>query len=492
MQVNKVGEQNLFRLFGHFSVAALFFAGTLFASSFEDFKKSQDAAFASYKDKRDAEFKKHLDAEWKEYVAKQTSPFYEKPKPKNIAPTTSKPIKSVGPKIRVIVPKPEPIVVDVEPKPIVVDAKPKPDVKDVNFDFYGSRLGFNIDDSIKEATYFPQNQQGIGKFFDVLATSEYEYLVESIQRVAKDMELNDWGVYLLVNKLGAEIYSNADNRNLFNWFVFNKLGYSVKVGISNRRVITMFYSQKTIYSKSSYLFSGKKYYVMERALSSLSSSVYSYPQEYPNATKALDLSMHKLPKLAQNAKSRDLGFNQYGKKYSVKYSYNQNLIDFMATYPQADYDTYFNAPLEAKTYEDISKELKKHIDGMQASKAINFVLKFVQKAFKYKTDSEQFGLEKVMFAQETLYFESSDCEDRAVLFAYLVKNIFKIGVVGVKYKDHMSTALYIPISGDTVEANGRRFVIADPTYVNANVGQNMPKYRRVKPDNFIVVKNQTD
>jgi hypothetical protein len=161
----------------------------------------------------------------------------------------------------------------------------------------------------------------------------------------------------------------------------------------------------------------------------------------------------------------------------------------MATYPQADYDTFFNAPLEQRTYESIAKELKKIIDGKKASEAMNIVLSFVQKSFDYQRDDEQFGREKVMFAQETLYFDKSDCEDRSVLFAYLMKELFGVNVVGVKYKDHMATALYIPLEGDKVKYGAREYVVADPTYINANIGQSMPKYKPLKPESFITVQN---
>lgn len=144
--------------------------------------------------------------------------------------------------------------------------------------------------------------------------------------------------------------------------------------------------------------------------------------------------------------------------------------------------------MQEQTYKSIAKDLKRYIDGKHSSVAINFVLNFVQKAFVYEVDQEQFGREKVMFAEETLYYKKSDCEDRAILFSYLVKELFGISVIGVKYSDHMTTALYIPMKGDSVQANRRRFVIADPTYINANVGQSMPRYQSKIPQSFIVVK----
>jgi hypothetical protein len=132
--------------------------------------------------------------------------------------------------------------------------------------------------------------------------------------------------------------------------------------------------------------------------------------------------------------------------------------------------------------------IKKYIDGKKASEAMNFVLSFVQKSFKYEQDNKQFGKEKVMFAQETLYFEKSDCEDRAVLFSYLIKELFDVSVIGVKYEDHMATALYIPLDGEKVKSGSREFVIADPTYINAIIGETMPKYRSIQPQSYIIVK----
>ena len=163
----------------------------------------------------------------------------------------------------------------------------------------------------------------------------------------------------------------------------------------------------------------------------------------------------------------------------------------MATYPQADYETYFNAPVDEMSYATIARDIKKYIDGKKASEGLNFVLSFVQNAFVYERDNQQFGREKVMFAQETLYFKKSDCEDRAILFAYLVKELFGYSVVGVKYKDHMATALYIPLAGDSVKVGRKKYVIADPTYINANIGQSMPKYRSVRPENFITLRPKT-
>lgn len=486
MQQNKVGELNFYKQFGLCSLALLLTSvlTSLSAETFADFKRTQSASFKEYKDEKDKAFNRYLKSEWEAYKEQELQHLYEKPKPKTILPKNSTRIKSVGPRITIsIKPPSEQVVVKKEPK---VKAE-KFETKDISFDFFGSSVGFNIPSNIQNAKFYPLAQEGISNFFDSVVTTDYPYLIEDIQKVSKNMNLNDWGIYLLVTKLSKAIYQNEDDAKLFSWIIFNKLGYSVRVGIANRKVVLMFNSDKVIYAAPNYTINNKKFYVLSNDSKSRIGRIYTYKNNYPDSDKPLDLSLKTLPNFKEDMQSKILSYKQRGEKYQVSYEYNKNLIDFMATYPQADYETFFNAPIEPKSYETIAMGLKKYIDDKKASEAINFVLNFVQNAFKYETDFEQFGHEKVMFAQETLYYDKSDCEDRAVLFAYLVKKLFRVGVIGIKYKDHMATALYIPMNGDSVKLGSRKFVIADPTYVNANIGQSMPKYRSIKPERFIVV-----
>jgi len=488
VQQNKDGEVVLYKRFGLFSLVVLLSATLSYAGSFEDFKRTQSQSFSKYKDERDNAFNKYLKAQWQAYNIQKDKVLYEKPKPKVLPKASKKQIISVGPKVNIKVIKKIPLTQI--PKIIIITKKEKIKVvkKDIEIDFFGSRYEFNIPTKLKKSNFFPRNKKGVTNFFDGAAGSDYKELLTDIKKTKEDLDLNDWALYLLIEKISIKAYNSRDNANLFSWFIFNKLGYSVKVGLANKHIVVLYYSQKSIYSTPSYNFNKKKYYVIANYAKGTVGRLYSYPQNYPDSNAPLDLSLNTLPKFKDNMKYKDLSFKEYGKKYNIGFNYNQNIIDFLATYPQADYETYFNAPIEKSTYREIATKLKEYVDGKKMSEAMNFVLHFVQKSFKYQRDDEQFGREKVMFAYETLYYDKSDCEDRAILFSYLAKALFDVSVVGIKYKDHMSTGLYIPMNGDSVKSSSRRFVVADPTYINANIGQNMPKYRSIRPESFIVVK----
>jgi hypothetical protein len=123
------------------------------------------------------------------------------------------------------------------------------------------------------------------------------------------------------------------------------------------------------------------------------------------------------------------------------------------------------------------------MEGMSQLDAVNFLLKLVQTSFKYKTDDDQFGIENYLFPEETLHYRYSDCEDRSVLFAWLVKNLIGLDVVGLDFPGHVAAAVHFTdkVNGDAVTYNGKKYIVTDPTYINAVAGMTMPQYKSNKP-----------
>ena len=77
----------------------------------------------------------------------------------------------------------------------------------------------------------------------------------------------------------------------------------------------------------------------------------------------------------------------------------------------------------------------------------------------------------------------SDCEDRAILYSWLVRNLLGFEATLLKYPNHVATA--VNIEG---EAKGAHISIGDapsagcdPSYVGAQIGEYMPAYRGYTP-----------
>ena len=104
----------------------------------------------------------------------------------------------------------------------------------------------------------------------------------------------------------------------------------------------------------------------------------------------------------------------------------------------------------------------------------------MQTAFDYRTDDEQFGQERPLFADETLYYPYSDCEDRAILYAVLVRDLLGLDVVLLHYPGHLATAVCFgdDTPGDYMSIGGRKYIVCDPTYIGAPIGLAMPQYKQ--------------
>jgi len=478
---NKDGEQKLFNQFGLFSLLLVTAFSYVQAGDFEDFKRVQNAAFSEYKDKQDTAFESYLKSQWSEYHSFISPALYKEAKPKVMPPAQKTEVLPRGPNIHLKilkVPKKE------QPAPIIQTKQ------GTLIEYFGSALRLSVDTKIKRAHFYPQNRDGIINSFSIFASSDYSTLLYEIKDISAKMKLNDWGLYLLVQKIANKTFYDLDESKLFSWFLLNKLGYDTRIGLRDEHLVLLSRTKQLVYGSVKYTIDNKAYYILSSALSNKEQlgAVYTYAHSYPNAVKAVDFTLKSLPNFAQKDESKIRKFSFMQKEYAVSYQYNRNIIDFMKTYPQVSYEVYFNAPLQEKTYRDIELCIKPYLDGKKMNFGINFILRFVQTAFKYERDNEQFGKEKVMFAQETLFYNRSDCEDRATLYAALIKRLFGISVVGVKYANHMATALYIPLKGDSVKVKGRRYVVADPTYMDANVGESMPKYRSIIPESFIYLR----
>ncbi|NJO01779.1 MAG: hypothetical protein HC880_08900 [Bacteroidia bacterium] len=148
-------------------------------------------------------------------------------------------------------------------------------------------------------------------------------------------------------------------------------------------------------------------------------------------------------------------------------------------YPLTDLDVFFNAPPTEGAASALRDALTPHLKDKTEKQAADFLLRFVQNAFAYQTDQDQFGREKTFFMEEVLYYPYADCEDRSVFYAYLVRELLGLEVVGLDYPGHVATAVHFtePLNGDYLEWNGKKYLICDPTYLNAEVGQAMDIFR---------------
>jgi hypothetical protein len=173
---------------------------------------------------------------------------------------------------------------------------------------------------------------------------------------------------------------------------------------------------------------------------------------------------------------------------SVQVAVNRNVMDFMDSYPHCRHDNYVYMGLSESTKQAIYPVMRKAIEGKSLSVAADMLLNFMHTAFNYQSDIQQFGRERPFFGDESFWFLYNDCEDRAILYSILVRDLLGIDAVLLEYPGHMSTAIALPmeVRGNYLIIEGKRYLLCDPTYIGSHIGEVPEKYQSVNPKVIII------
>lgn len=449
-------------------------------SGFSKFIDEVKGGFQEFKNHQDREFYEYLKDSWEEFKSFSAIKRDERPKI-NKAPIVRENVKLKLNKEKVKVVNEINYVNENNTGVSEISQTSKEfEVENDGLLFYGLNLSINLKGYGRLLT-LPINGEKIAESWKKLATSDTDILIKQIMYNGKKQNFSDWAYFKLVKSISDFVYNNNYNdRVLFSWFLLSKLGYDVKIGYNKEKVFLMVPSNQMIYGAQFFSFNGVRYYILFSDGSNIG-ALYSYQGRHSDAGKILFLD------IKDNVKSkfakRDLSFVYEGKRYNMEVEYDFFNVIFYSDFPQTELSVYYNADVSRHLVNTIVDSMKNLVRGRSEAEAVNIILRFVQTAFKYKTDQDQFGYEKYFLPDETLHYPYSDCEDRSILFSYLVKNILGLKVVLLEYPGHIATAVKFndPVSGDRLRIENEIYVICDPTYINANIGMAMPQFKNVLP-----------
>ena len=390
--------------------------------------------------------------------------------------------------------KPQPVAPKAEPttpaKPQATPVKPQPKPKakpamqsSLQKEFYSSvainycNTKLYIDASMKGVINITSSQEcAVADGYEALCRSNYKPLIANCQQAQKDFRLNDWGVFLFV-KTAAEALCNDENSCIvMQQFLLNELGYRAKMARrGDRNQLLLFVATDCmVYGHPYFTKEGLNYYNIN---GTEACTFYMCNQDSKKAKTPVAMRLNNVPALNSGVVSRQRT-NKAG-NVSVSVNVSKSLMDFYASMPQCDYGVYAKAPVAGSLAQEVLGTLRPLVQGKSEVDAANLLLNFVQTGFKYATDEEQFGFEKPFFVEELFYYPACDCEDRSVLFGWLVRELLGLDVVYLDYPNHIATAVQFKgdVKGDFLTVDGKRYTVCDPTYIGASIGMTMPNLR---------------
>ena len=302
-----------------------------------------------------------------------------------------------------------------------------------------------------------------------------------IAKFAKDILLNDWGCLYLLILASEKYYPEMNSRVLFVWMTMLKHGFDVRIAHDASTVFLLVNFGNRIFNKLYVNISNQRYYVytFPRQPEPMT-DINSYEAVYPKLVKPVSLVIDQLPGLTGQTFYRKLIFTHD----TVFLSITLPLIEFMNAYPDCELPVYFNAPASDKAMKSMDKLLLPTLTGKSETEKVAIILSLVQKSMPYKIDEAQFGKENYLFADETLYYPFSDCEDRVILLSKLIERYTGLSSIGLDYSEHVSLGIKFtkPIQGDFVDFKGEKYYICDPTYIGAKIGMAMDFMKNENPE----------
>ena len=456
-------------------------------NSFDEFRQRQQASFNQFKSDRQAEFdefRRRVTAEYAEFMRKQWTefPVQEAEQPKKepeVKPIThpqdaidTKPVEINIKPVVVVIPQPEPT-----PEPIA-PVKPKEEpFKRVSVNYYGTiaTVGFPQNDPLHIAAL---NENAIADAWQQLSQPQYDITVKTAVDARNAANLCDWGYMQMLKAVCEKQYGKTNEAVLAQAWLMVQSGYRIRLGMANNKLYMLVASDYDIFDYVYYTLDGFKFYLISSdPCKSMQITQAKYGKE-----RSLSMQIAKLPKLNSEPTPKRSFSSRKGVTTSA--SVNRNLIDFFDNYPQAcvsgkqttRWAAYANTPLDKSVKDMLYPPLKRTIEGMSEREAVGILLNWVQTAFEYKYDDEVWGHDRAFFAQETLFYPYCDCEDRSILFSRLVRDLVGLDVVLLYYPGHLAAAVAFNSEekGDYLTYNKRKYIVCDPTYINAGIGRTMP------------------
>ncbi len=449
-----------------------------FLKEFNSFSRQIDEEFNTFSSYNDSVFVLFLQNSWKEFEGKQ-NPRPVSPKPV-IQPDISQPQGPVNLK--------DTLLKTENPDTTIFQGQetimPEKDAMDnlstgKSFSFYGNRILLPAT-NVQLPKLQSISRQGIIDFFSKAGRSdELNEIAARLKEKSDRYRLNDWGYASMLLQAAGTYYYNVNEQLLFAWVALLHQGYNVKVGYSSNRIYLLMPANVQLYTVS-YTIGNRDYFVLgPGSVPSKTEKVFIHEANYPGNEADFSFKLTEIPQFGYLETLRTLQYET-----TIKLTLNKNLLEFYRNYPPCDLEVYFNTPISADVTKQLDACFLPLMEGKNDNERVALLLDYVQRAIKYKTDREQFGKERYLFPDETLYYPGADCEDRSVLFARLINRYTNLDAIGLSYPMHVTIA--VALNGcdgsDFVNYNGKRFYHCDPTYLGAECGMAMKSILDSSPE----------
>lgn len=381
------------------------------------------------------------------------------------------PIKNVAP-----APAPAPRPNPVEP----INPAPLPNPVWTNSTFYGTNVKYR-NHEWKDFSLQSAEEKSISDAWEWLSRNNSDHFLKDMLTARDALHLPDWGYFKLIDSIIAKDFrSGSSAHTVIMAFVLSQSGYKVRMIRKDSGLHLFFASSGILYDHAGLSIDGDKYWSYTPLKSG---EVFVSNVKFPGE-KEMSLSIPESPAFSFSPGNRREIEVVRNPSIKLDVTVNKNLIDFFNDYPagttdNTPYSRWANiarTPSSKALHAGIYEKLRPIVKGKNQKEAINLLLKVAQ-TFPYKLDDEMWGDDRAFWMEESWHYPFSDCEDHAIHFVKLIKNILGLHTALIYYPGHLYAAIAPTdnsLEGDYIMYQGRKYIVCDPTYFYAPAGKTAP------------------
>ena len=357
---------------------------------------------------------------------------------------------------------------------------------DIEFPFYGQTLRAVALDAVKVKSV---REHEVSQAWREYQKRDITPALASLQALSDQLGLNDWFVFQLVRHYVDVLLpgNTPTDRVLLEHYLLVQLGYDVRLARTEQQLLLMVPFDQEVFEHCFIKIGDKDYYLFFDALDAdmeEKSVIYPCDPSKADIGKGRTLSLLFDDKVLNVSSGENKLCDFDDGMIHVTCSVDAAVIRMLRGYPLMNLQCYATSVVLPQFHDAILEQLTAQLADMSQCDAADALLHFVQHVFGYEDDLEQYGEEKVNFVEESFYYDKNDCEDRSILYAFLVQSLLGLDVQLVQYPGHECTA--VRFTECSPRGNGYYYgkdyyLICDPSYVDGTIGRCMPKYRTMQP-----------
>lgn len=320
-----------------------------------------------------------------------------------------------------------------------------------------------------------------------------EAFINDIQSIKYKYQLNDWYFIQYINILLDSIYKggNITTREYTKWSILRDLNYNVGI-ILVKDSLNIVIAISSI--KQRCYFTGQTF--------SVDKTLYALLKPYDKKTEftilkssfirkgdMVGLSLN-IPKIENDwSIVKDISGTLYGDSFKIVFNLDKNYLSFLDLNQYLNIDYLFKSSISKEIINDFSEGFNNLFRDKSDVDKLNYLLLFLRKYFKYETDREQFNqTEKFLMPEQLVYYGKGDCEDKAILLAFLVNLFTELKTVLIIGDTHVS----VGINGDfndkfgkyNFKYKGKKYWFIEPSTDNLSLPIGVSKFSN---DNYVII-----